>query len=309
MRLRKRTMQKVASATVMLSCAVGASARENKAGTENSAQPKIKAESLSKRYKRLACAVVHISNQAESGTGFFIDRDGTIATATHVLYQTVYGGTQAAPTITLNHPNGNVQITTYSRETFEYAYPTELSYADYTRATADLTLINTHHKTECFLPLSKRNEGEVGEHVIAVGWPGLADNQVLYEGFLSSTGKALPFPVGQIGGNPVYPSYRLLRIQMPITPGASGGPLVDDRDEVIGVISQVPVIWSQDLQQIINVYATTGRSSGVLISGFDVNKLVAQLAFIVHEFETSGSGLAIPVSYFEPPAASSAAGK
>ena len=199
-------------------------------------------ETLAKRYSRYACAVVHLSNELGSGTGFFVDDKGTVATAAHVIYQNEYGGTQQAPRITLHHPATGVQVITSDNQTFSYTYPAELEQADYTRATADLALMKTGHSSKCYLPLSKRTTESVGEHIIAIGFPGFADNQVLYEGFLSSTGKALPFPVGQIGGQPVYPQYRLLRVQMPITPGASGGPLIDDEGKVLGVISQEPVV-------------------------------------------------------------------
>lgn len=267
----------------------------------HSGAPESKLGSLDKRYLKYACAIVHLSNDLGSGTGFFVDDKGTIATATHVLYKTVYAGTQLAPVITLEHPQTPVQITGFDGKIFIYEYPSELTRADYTRATADLTLINSGQASKCFLPLSKRKEETVGEHIIAIGFPGFADNQVLYEGFLSSTGKALPFPVGQIGGKPVYPQYRLLRVQMPITPGASGGPLIDDRGEVLGVISQEPVVWMSDLEALVKTYGQNASGSGVYLSGFDVTKLLAQLAFVVHEFETPGSGLAIPASYFEPP--------
>jgi hypothetical protein len=38
------------------------------------------------RFDRLSCAVVQILTDSETGTGVFIDKDGTLLTASHVLY-------------------------------------------------------------------------------------------------------------------------------------------------------------------------------------------------------------------------------
>ena len=91
-----------------------------------------------------------------------------------------------------------------------------------------------------------------------------------------------------------------MRVQMPITRGASGAPILSERDEAIGVISEMPIIWTQELVQS---YAANGSGSGVFIGSFDTTKALAQLAWVVSEFEAPGAGLAVPLSYLDRPPA------
>ncbi len=83
---------------------------------------------------------------------------------------------------------------------------------------------------------------------------------------------------------------------MPITPGASGSPVIDDDGKAIGVVSEAPMIWTQDLADITKI-AFTG--TGVRLSGFDTTAILGQLALVVREFETTGSGYAVPLSYLK----------
>jgi hypothetical protein len=171
---------------------------------------------------------------------------------------------------------------------------------DAERATADLALLKTGIKTSCFIPLGNSETLQVGTPVIAIGYPSLTPSAALYEGFVSSRYKHLPIPVGFVGSKPVYPQYEVIRIQMPITPGTSGSPVIDDGNRVVGVVSEVPVIWTNDLSELVGAMAKQ-RSSTVMLSGFDTNLLLAKLAWIVHDFESPGAGLAVPVSYLKPP--------
>ena len=90
---------------------------------------------------------------------------------------------------------------------------------------------------------------------------------------------------------------------MPITRGASGAPILSERDEAIGVISEIPIIWTQELQRLVQSYAANGSGSGVFIGSFDTTKALAQLAWVVSEFESPGAGLAVPLSYLDRPPA------
>jgi hypothetical protein len=44
------------------------------------------AEQLTARFEHLACAVVQVHSAKETGTPFFVDKNGTLATVAHVLY-------------------------------------------------------------------------------------------------------------------------------------------------------------------------------------------------------------------------------
>jgi S1-C subfamily serine protease len=102
-----------------------------------------------------------------------------------------------------------------------------------------------------------------------------------------------------VNGIPIYPSYDVIRIQMPITPGASGGPVIADDGDVIGVVSENPTAWFSDLNALIEYGQRT--NGGFNASESDLPKLVAKLAWVVQEFVTSGAGLAVPVSYLKQP--------
>jgi hypothetical protein len=85
---------------------------------------------------------------------------------------------------------------------------------------------------------------------------------------------------------------------MPITPGASGAPLIADDDSVVGVVAEVPVAALDDLNKIMEAYLSSAPSNGrVIIGGFDTNKVLAEVAYIVMEFESPGSGFAVHISY------------
>ncbi len=88
-------------------------------------------------------------------------------------------------------------------------------------------------------------------------------------------------------------------MQMPVTPGASGSPVIADSNMAVGVISEVPVIITNDVVQIAQAFGNLqNRSSNVSLSGFDVTKIVGELAWTVQQFESPGAGLAVPTSRF-----------
>jgi hypothetical protein len=53
---------------------------------------------------------------------------------------------------------------------------------------------------------------------------------------------------------------------------------------------------TDDIIRIIQAFSN-GQSSGITLSGFDTTKILAQLAFVVREFESPGAGYAVPLRY------------
>ena len=250
----------------------------------------------------MACAVVQISDGSTTGTGVFISSDGDLLTAAHVILDrsfSVDGTGNLVTTVTFKR---GLRYRRYSGEEQTLVLG-EANSKDAERATADLALIKTGTTTSCFIPLGDSEALDIGSRVIAIGYPNLTPSGALYEGFVSSRYKHLPIPIGFVGSRPVYPQYEVIRLQMPITPGASGSPVIDDGNKIVGIVSEVPVVWTMDLSDLIRTMATRG-GSGVLMSGFDTTLLLAKLAWIVHEFESPGAGLAVPVFYLKPPAPS-----
>jgi len=266
----------------------------------NAAKPKATPPpTLSERYDKSFCAVVQLSADAGSGTGFFISAQGDILTASHVALNKQFS--QPSPgqiRLDIDYKPGLRVV--HNGETSANLNLPKLGTEDVQRAIADLVILKTGIKTSCYLPLSAHpQDARIGEHVIAIGFPLSAPSGALYEGFVSAQYRHLPIPMATVNGIPIYPSYDVIRIQMPITPGASGGPVIADDGDVIGVVSENPTAWFSDLNALIEYGQRT--NGGFNAPESDLPKLVAKLAWVVQEFVTSGAGLAVPVSYLKQP--------
>jgi hypothetical protein len=249
---------------------------------------------LNTRYAALNCSVVQIVHPGGIGTGFFISADGDVLTAAHVAMNYQVDDRQPGQTtIIMDYRPG---ITIHQGP----VTPTlpRITEEDIQNATADLAVLRTGIRTDCFLRLGMPAQVEIGDHLISVGYPVSAPTGALYDGFLSARYPHLQIPMTYtLRGLPVFPTYEVLRVQMPITPGASGSPVIADDNTVIGVISEVPVNWFNDITGLITFEQTRTRNFTVGAPAGDVLQTLGELAWIVREFETPGAGLAVPVSY------------
>ncbi len=256
---------------------------------------------LPTRYQRLACAVVQVQSDNETGTAFFVDDSGTLATVAHVLYDKKFRLVGNNVVVDLTKKPG-LRIKIADGQVIPLNVP-EPSAGDQQKALFDLASVKTGLHSPCFIPLGNSDKVRVGEHLIAIGFPASATAGVFYEGFLSSRHARLP-SFGSIENRPEFssaPRYEVLRVQMPLTPGSSGSPIITDGDTIVGIQSEAPIVMAKDVQQIAMVFASNpGVSSGVLLSGFDVTKILGELAWTVQEFESPGAGLAVPVSDMQP---------
>jgi S1-C subfamily serine protease len=257
-------------------------------------------EDLASRFEKLSCAVVQVRSANETGTAFFVDKDGTLATVAHVLYDKKFhiAGNDVVVDLTAKQ---SLNITTHDGKTIQLNVSAP-SQEDRRKALFDLALLKTGTQSPCFIPLGDSNTVKVGEHLISIGFPASAPTGVLYEGFLASRHARLALPFGPIEDHPdlqYTPHYEVLRVQMPLTPGSSGSPIISDQNTAIGIESEAPIIMAKDVQQIAAVFSR-GQSSGIMLSGFDVTKIVGELAWTVQEFESPGAGLAVPVSNMTP---------
>jgi hypothetical protein len=126
----------------------------------------------------------------------------------------------------------------------------------------------------------------------------------LYDGFLSSRHPHAPIPVGAVGLQTISTTHEIIRVQMPLTPGTSGSPVISDDNKAIGVVSEEPVLWTKQLQDFIALSRAPGFSGGEVVTysngmTIDPTALLAQLAAIVHDFESPGAGLAVPTYYLK----------
>jgi S1-C subfamily serine protease len=254
-------------------------------------------QTLAERYDRLSCAVVQITFEGGTGTGFFINANGDVLTAAHVALNRVFSEPTAGQTkMDINYKPG-LRIIHEGKPLEPLSLP-QLLPADIQRATSDLAILRTGLKTDCYLPVDENPaDMNIGRHVIAIAYPLSVPSSALYEGFISARYQNLPIPIATVNNKPIYPTYDVLRIQMPSTTGASGGPIIGDDGHVIGVLTENPVFWSNDLNALIQLGEK--QEAGSAPAASEPPQMLAKLAWVMKEFLTSGAGFAVPVSYLE----------
>ncbi|MGH7770939.1 MAG: S1C family serine protease, partial [Candidatus Binatia bacterium] len=99
-------------------------------------------------------------------------------------------------------------------------------------ATTDLALLRIAQPTPAHLSLAPSRSAQVGQSVFTLGFPAtslLGVEPKFSEGSIS----ALSGPGGEAS---------LMQISVPVQPGNSGGPLVNDQGQVIGIITATAAI-------------------------------------------------------------------
>ncbi len=135
-------------------------------------------------------------------TGFMLTKDGYVVTNYHVV--------NGADSIQLQNTKGD-------------AYRAEIIHID---AEKDLAILRINDDT--FKPLKnipytfKKQQSDLGEDIFTIGFP--RDEAVYGQGYLSSN-------TGYAGDTIAY------QISIPVNPGNSGGPVLDNQGNVIGIIS------------------------------------------------------------------------
>ncbi|AEJ61344.1 PDZ/DHR/GLGF domain protein [Spirochaeta thermophila DSM 6578] len=143
------------------------------------------------------------------GSGFFIDDRGHLLTNYHVIHSEVDPSYEGYSRVFVRLP---------SRP--EEKIPAKVLAYD---TVFDLALLKTEVDVPVVLPLSLREGFSPGEKLFAVGSPGGLQS-TLTSGIIS----ALHRPFLELGD--------VLQVDVPVNPGNSGGPLLDERGEVVGVI-------------------------------------------------------------------------
>jgi putative serine protease PepD len=164
-------------------------------------------------YRRAAASVAYItarsSGSVGTGSGFVVGADGLIVTNQHVI--------DGANDITVKVGNGKQQRATVVGQD---------------RST-DLALlrVDTGGQKLTALALADSSKVQIGDATYAIGNPfGLS--RTLTTGVISATQRQISAPNGFSIGN-------VLQTDAALNPGNSGGPLLNDRGEVIGLNSQI----------------------------------------------------------------------
>ncbi len=146
--------------------------------------------------------------KASYGSCFAVNENGTLLTVYHVV--------QESESIRVHLADGTVTEATV--KTFN--------------AKRDLAILRIDPSTPDFLPLAPTGSVNLGEQVFTMGYPA-PDVLGQEPKFTDGSVNALSGPEGEVG---------LLQISVPIQPGNSGGPLVNERGEVVGIVTSTAAV-------------------------------------------------------------------
>ena len=136
------------------------------------------------------------------GTGFAISSNGYLVTNYHVV--------KGADSVYVQNNKGE-------------AFKAQTIYIDPSTDIAVLQITDHNFQSLSTLPYTfKKSKADLGEDVFTIGYP--KDDVVYGKGYLSSA-------TGYGGDSIAY------QVSIPVNPGNSGGPLMDSRGNVIGIIS------------------------------------------------------------------------
>jgi putative serine protease PepD len=163
-------------------------------------------------YASASPAVVSVRTDAGEGTGFLIDRDGTIVTnahvvgsSTHVLVRFGQDGDSLDGDVLGTDPSTDLAVVS-------------IDAASIPSGIRPLEFVDSRTV-------------QVGDLVVAIGNPFGLDRTAT-EGIVSGLGRSIQAPNG-------FSIDEVIQTDAPINPGNSGGPLLDDGGRVIGVNSQI----------------------------------------------------------------------
>ena len=154
-------------------------------------------------FQRVLPSVVTVKDGNDLGSGVIVSDTGTILTAAHV----VAGGGG----ITVTYADGTVvaaQVTSADKQT-------------------DIAVLTPAQLPQALVPATLGGTTSIGDAVVAVGNPlGLTDS--VSSGVVSGLDRSANTDTGKRTG--------LIQFDAAVNPGSSGGPLLDDRGMVVGIV-------------------------------------------------------------------------
>jgi putative serine protease PepD len=168
-------------------------------------------------YAAASPAVVSIRTDVGEGTGFLIDRNGTLVTNDHVVESSTHvtvrfgsGGDALGGDVLGTDPSTDLAVVSID--------PSQIP------------------KGAVPLKFADSRDVQIGDLAIAIGNP-LGLDRTATEGIISAIGRSIQSPNG-------FSIDNVLQTDAPINPGNSGGPLLDASAHVIGVNAQIATAGS-----------------------------------------------------------------
>jgi S1-C subfamily serine protease len=165
-----------------------------------------------KIYAQASPAVVSVRTPNGSGTGFLVDRDGTLVTNAHVV------GNSGRVVVKFGANGRSLDGQVIGRD-----------------PSSDLAVVHVEPaslpRNAKALQFADSRQVRVGDTAIAIGNPFGLDRTAT-EGIVSGIGREIKAPNG-------FSIDEVIQTDAPINPGNSGGPLLDETGRVIGVNSQI----------------------------------------------------------------------
>jgi len=159
--------------------------------------------------KDITALITNPNKPISSGSGFFISKDGIIATNAHVVDN-----------------SSKIEIT-FSNELGRFTYDARILLIDKKNDVALVKIEDNDFQGLNFIPFSINEKANIGESVFTIGYP---LNEVMGNNFKVTN--------GIISSNTgIGDDLRYFQITVPIQPGNSGGPLFNKDGDVIGITS------------------------------------------------------------------------
>jgi len=266
------------------------------------ATPPAVAQTMADRYAKHSCAVVRITvADGTVGNGFFADANGLLVTSAQVVFQHSFFKTEAGIGVDIHSKGPITLLSDDGRQTTIPSPPVDLHHAD--NATRDLAAIATGLATPCFIPLASAGRLHVGDPVVTIAFPPSAPSSGLYLGFVATKDDEVSNIVGVIDGTleTVLASRRLLRVQMPVSYGISGAPIIDEKGMAVGVAASTPLPWIEEYSRRIIAARDGSRMPTSAEAENSMSAVLAELASVARQFTSPGVLVAVPLAGLATP--------
>ena len=253
------------------------------------------AQTMADRYAKHSCAVVKITAaDGTVGNGFFADANGLLVTSAQVVFHHSFFRTEAGIGVDIRSKGPITLTADDGRQTTIPSPPVDLHHAD--NATRDLAEIETGLATPCFIPLARAHHLQVGDEVVTIAFSPAAPSNGLYLGFVATKDDEVSNMVGVVDGTleAVLASRRLLRIQIPVTYGISGAPIIDENGLAVGVAASTPLPWIEELSRRLVAARDSARTRASAEVENNMSAALGELASIARQFTSVGILVAVP---------------